>query len=153
MGNRVKRLDNTKLIILASVTVLILGSVGFFEDAEAGLFADGVLWTGEGDGSSWNDPDNWRDFETGVHRLPVCTDFIEIGEGAVVHLNIDFTLCPEGFLEVFDGARLIIDPGNTLTNEEEGDTIVINCNSTLEVLGFLINAGFIHLQVFCLKLP
>ncbi len=145
MGNRVIRIVNTKLIILASTAVLILGSVGFFEDAEAGLFADGVLWTGEGDGSSWNDPDNWRDFETGVHRLPVCTDFIAIDGEVVVHLNIDFTLCPEGFLEVFDGARLIIDPGNTLTNEEGGDTIVINCNSTLEVLGFLINAGFINL--------
>jgi len=126
---------NKKLLIVATAAVLILGTTVFFEDAYAGFLA-GVFWTGEGDGSSWGDPDNWQDFFTEEPRLPECDDNIEIGEGATVHLNIDFTVCPVGVLDIFFDAILIIDPGKTLTNESKR-----NVRSSTSFLSCVITAA------------
>ena len=150
---------NKKLVIGAIAAVLFFGSIGFFEDAYAGngpepfcgvssvIFTSfTICWTGGGDGSSWDDPENWADNFTGEARLPECGEIIEISGGAVVHLNIDFAVCG-GWLEIFDGSELIIDAGNTLTEEGGERTILINCGSTLTVLGILDNFGTVDL--FC----
>lgn len=100
----------------------------------------GVFWSGDGDGMSWNDPDNWRDTATFIHRLPECDDEILVTDADVM-LNIDFTICG-GHLDLLESS-VQIKSENTLTNEDDAESIFVGCDSTLEVLGFLINAGFI----------
>ncbi len=133
-----------KVVLPIVFSIILLGALGSFQDAEAGF--QEYFWTGEGDGMSWSDPNNWEDNFGEEPKVPLCDDFIHVlGEGVVVKLNVDFTICG-GHLDIEGGATLQINSGITLTNESSGRTIVIHCDSTLEVLGTLNNAGRVNLD-------
>ena len=124
----------------------MFGSVAYFEDAEAGVTCMGgtICWTGGGGTTSWNNVNNWVT-SSGEAALPTSIDVIVISGAVTVNLDIDFTLTSGGGLDIINGATLFVDPDFTLTWQGQSNSITINCNSRLIVLGTLDNSGIINL--------
>lgn len=56
--------------------------IGLFFSISTSTFAQDINWTGAGDGTSWEDPDNW---DTGA--VPTALDFAEIAGTAIVAIT------------------------------------------------------------------
>lgn len=85
------------------------------------VFADTINWTGNGDGTSFNDPTNWD-----LDRVPISTDEILINPGN--------TNCGETFTILFEG-DFIID-NSLITGCDHG--FFANYNSVLTVNGLFV---------------
>lgn len=135
--------QNTITVAVLAVTISATVMFGLTLQAEA-TFEPSKFWDGGGDGTNWSHAPNWNG-----DTPPVSSDHIAIdnnpGSNVVVHLDIDFTV--EHVLTIDSGDRLVIDPGNTLT-ERFVDTIqnngVIVNNGIINNLGLIINNGIIE---------
>ena len=127
------------VVAIASFAILAISS------PPQQAFAAVVTWDGnndgDGDNSSWSDPENW-DGDT----MPTGADFIDIGVGNpidfVVHLDTDFTLTT-GQIIIADGDELVVDPtfelSITNTNPDPPGAILIVGTGTDS--GTLTNSG------------
>lgn len=85
------------------------------------LNVDLMVWDGDAGDGLWSNPINWSKDE-----VPQSEDYIiirnAVGFGSAVHLDVDFTLSNQLFVEQGINAAsknvLVIDSGNTLTIEE-----------------------------------
>lgn len=115
---------NATLLKTLLVSALVLISTG--------LFALNITWTGDGDGTSWHDADNW---DTGT--IPTSEDFVDIRGTAMVIINSPaeaYTLLMED-----DAVLTISNTGQLSFNGNSGQAIVafdntqINNNGTLAI--------------------
>ncbi len=116
--------------IFASAVVSIF-FIGWTAVQEA--YADTAVWTGDGDGINWTDPDNWS------IDVFVYSDDIRIPGGYTVHLGgIDFTVI-----------NLTIQAGATLIIDEDGGLFVSNYDPHTRGIineGTLINNGLLGVE-------
>lgn len=126
-------MNNFKVLLLALIV---------FAGGLTNLQAENVFFTGNGDGTTWEDPQNWNN-----GAVPTADDFVGIDGSFDVEITqngaeaLFVEVADDGSLTVNAGASLLVDRQN-LPNEEdegdEGDGIVIKNNGQLTNNGVLI---------------
>jgi hypothetical protein len=99
-------MGNSNIFLFTIITILGFAVAGISSPA----YADSVTWTGSGDGTSWEDPNNWNPL-----GVPDQNDDITLTGGQPI-ISSDVTIGEEGSLTLASGTDLRIQ-GGTMTNK------------------------------------
>lgn len=124
--------------------LLLAVLLAFSLTAYAGPSGELHNWTGQGDGWSWSDPDNWD-----TQNVPIEGDSAFIGGEAYVHVTGEKDAVA-AFVKITDGATLFIPSDMSLNlGYSEGSSILMQDESTLVIWGTLdiTHSGNIGLEM------
>ncbi|NRA49624.1 MAG: hypothetical protein HRU12_10875, partial [Phaeodactylibacter sp.] len=94
-----------------------------------GVDAQNIFWTGGGDGTSWEDPNNWD-----LQVVPTDQDYVEIG-GGTAFISSEVSV-----------KNLVVKGSASLTITHSGE-LSFPTNSNIDMIAVLDNANMVNVGV------